>query len=152
MNEENISLDQVQPKAGVNKVLVGGIVVAVVLGTITALVINKVTSKEGGLATVGSTKQATGEAGQKVEVGESYGSKDNVFKDSATGVIEADGESGVGTHQLNREGGESQTAHLTSSVVDLDMFIGHKVEVWGETFDSDEAGWFLDVGRVKVLE
>jgi hypothetical protein len=152
MNEENISFDQPQPKAGINKVLVGGIFVAVVFGAATGFIINKVVNKESGLTGTGSVNQATGESGQSVKVGESYGSKDNIFKDSATGVIEADKEGGVGTHKLLREGGESQTARLTSSVVDLDMFVGRKVEVWGETFDSDEAGWFLDVGRVKVLE
>lgn len=151
--DQEINVDQSQPKKPVDKILVGGIVVMVFLGTITALVANKFMNKDSAqLAGIGSTKQATGESGQKVKVGESYGSKDSVFKDTATGVIEADGDSGVGTHKLLREGGESQTAHLTSSVVDLDMFIGHKVEVWGETFDSDQAGWFLDVGRVKVLE
>ena len=153
MDQENINIDQSQTKKPVDKILIGGIVVMVFLGTATALLVNKFMNKGSGQSTgISSTKQATGESGQKVKAGESYGSKDNVFKDSATGVIEADGDSGVGTHKLLREGGESQTAHLTSSVVDLDMFIGHKVEVWGETFDSDQVGWFLDVGRVKVLE
>ena len=147
MIEENFQ--EIEPKKGVNKILMGGIIAALVLGTVTAVGINYVANKTGqgvgGLA-------GQGENGQKVKAGESYGSKDDVFKDSAIGVIEPNGIDGEGTHRLLREGGESQTAHLTSSVVDLDMFIGRKVEVWGETFDSEKAGWLLDIGRVKVLE
>ena len=53
---------------------------------------------------------------------------------------------------LLREGGESQTAYLTSSVLDLDMFIGRKVQVWGQTFDSTNVAWLMDIGKIKVLE
>jgi len=90
--------------------------------------------------------------GEKAKKGESYGLKDSVFIDSATGVVEKNTEGGDGTHRLLREGGESQTAFLTSSVVDLDLFVGRKIEVWGQTFSSEEVGWLMDVGQVKVLE
>ena len=158
MIEENFvkpvekSFQEPEQKKGIDKILIGGIIASLVLGTITAVAINHFTGKSGQAGVGGSVGQATGEKGQQVKVGESYGSKDSVFKDSATGVVEANGIDGEGTHRLLREGGESQTAHLTSSVVDLDMFIGRKVEVWGETFDSEKAGWLLDVGRVKVIE
>ena len=74
------------------------------------------------------------------------------FKDQATGVIEEGGIDGEGTHKLIREGGPSQTAYLTSSVVDLSQFIGKKVRVWGETFAGQKASWLMDVGRVELLE
>ncbi len=74
------------------------------------------------------------------------------FKDTAAGVIEKGGIDGEGTHKLIREGGPSQTAYLTSSVIDLDEFVGKKVQVWGETFSGQKAGWLMDVGRVKVIE
>lgn len=74
------------------------------------------------------------------------------FSDTATGVIEKGGINGEGSHKLIREGGPSQTAYLTSSVVDLDQFAGKKVQVWGETFSAQKAGWLMDVGRVKILE
>ena len=81
------------------------------------------------------------------------GSKDlSTFKDKAEGVLEKGGINGEGTHKLIREGGPSQTVYLTSSVVDLDQFIGKKVRVWGETFAAQKAGWLMDVGRVEVLE
>lgn len=74
------------------------------------------------------------------------------FKDTATGVLEKGGIDGEGSHQLVREGGPSQTAYLTSSVIDLDAFVGKKVQVWGETFSAQKAGWLMDVGRVKILD
>lgn len=81
------------------------------------------------------------------------GSKDtSIFKDKAEGVIDKGGVDGEGTHKLIREGGPSQTAYLTSSVVDLNEFVGKKVRVWGETFAAQKAGWLMDVGRVEVLE
>ena len=40
---------------------------------------------------------------------------------------------GEGTHKLIRDGGPSKTAYLTSSVIDLDQFVGKKVKIWGET-------------------
>lgn len=80
------------------------------------------------------------------------GSQDKkTFKDNTEGVLEKGGMNGEGTHHLIREGGPSQTAYLTSSVVDLDDFIGKKVRVWGETFGAEKAGWLMDVGRVEVL-
>jgi len=88
----------------------------------------------------------------KIKVGQTYGRADEVFKDTAVGVLEKNGVAGEGTHRLIREGGESQTAYLTSSVLDLDLFVGHKVQVWGETFAAQKAGWLMDVGKVKVLE
>lgn len=72
------------------------------------------------------------------------------FKDSSTGVLQSGGLDGEGSHNLLRPGGKSQTVYLTSSVIDLDAFVGHQVTVWGETFKGQKAGWLMDVGRVKV--
>lgn len=74
------------------------------------------------------------------------------FKDSAEGVMEKGGINGEGTHKLVRDGGPSQTAHLVSSVIDLDSYIGKKVKVWGETFAAKKASWLMDVGKVEILE
>lgn len=85
--------------------------------------------------------------------GKEFGTADTgTFKDTAEGVLEKGGIDGEGTHKLIREGGESQTAYLTSSIIDLDPLVGKKVQVWGETFKGQKAGWLMDVGRVKVLE
>lgn len=110
------------------------------------------------LAGIGSgyllvSKKAGGIQGSQVQKGMEVGSTDAAtFKDRATGILEKGGIEGEGSHKLLREGGPSQTAYLTSSVIDLDQFIGHKVEVWGETFKGQKAGWLMDVGKVKVLE
>lgn len=87
-----------------------------------------------------------------IKAGQEFGSKTQVFKDTTLGIIEKGGIDGEGTHKLVREGGPSQTAYITSSVLDLDQFIGKKVQVWGETLKGQKASWLMDVGRVKILE
>lgn len=90
---------------------------------------------------------------QMVKSETEVGSTDTkTFRDTATGVIEKNGTNGVGTHKLIREGGPSQTIYMVSSVVDLDQFDGKKVEVWGETQKVAKASWFMDIGRVKIVE
>lgn len=92
------------------------------------------------------------EKGEQVKVGTIYGQDSEAFKDSAQGTVAKNGTQGEGSHRLLREGGDSQTVYLTSSTLDLDLFVDHKVEVWGETFAAQKAGWLMDVGKVKVLE
>ena len=48
-------------------------------------------------------------------------------------------------------GDASQNVYLTSSVIDLSKYTGKKVQVWGETFQGQKAGWLMDVGRIKLL-
>ncbi|MBU3935653.1 hypothetical protein KJ909_03180 [Patescibacteria group bacterium] len=88
----------------------------------------------------------------QLKVGQIYGNTTATFADSATGTIEVGGVNGEGTHTLVRPGGEDQKAALTSSVVDLDLFVGRQVEIKGETNSSRKAGWFLDVGSIKIIE
>jgi len=85
-------------------------------------------------------------------ISQSYGDTGKTFTDTATGTLVKGGINGVGTHTLQREGGKSQYAALTSSTVDLDLFADKKVEIQGETNSSTKAGWFLDVGVIKILE
>jgi hypothetical protein len=80
------------------------------------------------------------------------GSEDTkVYPDSAEGELQVGGINGEGTHSLIRPGGESQTVYLTSSVLDLNQFVGKKVKVWGQTFAAKKAGWLMDIGKVEVL-
>ena len=77
------------------------------------------------------------------------------FKDQAEGTIEENDQLdkyAQGTHKLIRPGGESQTAYLTSSVLDLGQYVGKKVKVFGETFGSSQVGWLMDVGKVEVVQ
>ena len=95
-------------------------------------------------------------AGKNVEVVQTAGEegvKDaSTFKDTATGMLqENDGKlTKEGTHILIR-GDVSQNVYLTSSVIDLSKYVDKKVQVWGQTFAGQRAGWLMDVGRIKVL-
>jgi len=98
------------------------------------------------------SQRAVGGKTQVIKTAKMTGSTDTkTFKDQAEGVLEKGGIDGEGTHKLVRPGGESQTVYLTSSVVNLDDFVGKKVRIWGETFATQKAGWFMDVGRVELL-
>lgn len=88
-----------------------------------------------------------------LKVGDIYGSTDEkTFRDSAEGIIQPGGITGEGSHHLVRGADESQWVYITSSVADLDIFVGSKVTVWGETVQGKKAGWLMDVGRLEVLE
>lgn len=89
---------------------------------------------------------------KEIKVGTVYGSNSKQFIDKAIGTVSKGGISGEGTHTLERAGGISQRAALTSSIIDLDLFVGKKVEVTGQTNTSFKSGWLLDVGMIKVLE
>lgn len=86
-----------------------------------------------------------------VSVGTSYGSTDTAtFKDTAEGVVQKGGIKDEGQYHLVRPGGDSQNIYVTSSLVDLSQFIGHKVKIWGQTQKAQYAGWLMDVGKVEV--
>lgn len=78
-------------------------------------------------------------------------SDEKTFRDSAEGIMREGGIDGEGTHNLERPGGPSQTVFLTSTVIDLQSFVGKKVKVWGETISAKKAGWLMDVGKIKVI-
>jgi hypothetical protein len=88
----------------------------------------------------------------QIETGKTYGNNGKIYKDTAMGVVEKGSINGVGTHILNRDGGDTQRISLISSSVDLDLFIDRKIEVKGETNASSKTAWLLDVGVVTVLE
>lgn len=81
---------------------------------------------------------------------ESYFEKEEIT--TAEGLLVEGGISGEGTHHLERGVGPSQYAYLTSTVIDLQSFVGKKVKVWGETLSGQTAGWLMDVGKIKVIE
>lgn len=90
---------------------------------------------------------------QEVAVGQTYGSDDRAtFTDTAEGDLQEGGIEGEGQYHLVRKGGESQNVYLTSSVIDLSLFVGRKIKVWGETQQAQKAGWLMDVGKVEVVE
>lgn len=72
------------------------------------------------------------------------------FKDSVEGILREGGIDGEGNFHIERPGGITQNAYLTSSTVDLSGYIGKKVKVWGQTFSGQKAGWLMDVGLVEI--
>lgn len=93
------------------------------------------------------------ESASSVKAGDVFGAADEkTFRDQAEGVLQPGGIEGEGSHHIERGANASQWVYVTSSVVDLDLFIGHQVTVWGETNSGKKAGWLMDVGRLKVQE
>jgi hypothetical protein len=98
-------------------------------------------------------------AGSDVEVVQTpteEGVKDaSTFKDTAKGTLEVNSGklTNEGTHVLHQKPGDaSQDVYLTSSVVDMSNYVGKNVQVWGETFEGQKAGWLMDVGRIKIIQ
>lgn len=88
-----------------------------------------------------------------VKVGDTFGTNDTTtFTDQTDGILQAGGIGGEGTHHLVRGANATQWVYLTSSVVDLDMFVGDQVSVWGQTNQGKKAGWLMDVGKLKVTQ
>lgn len=77
------------------------------------------------------------------------------FRDFAEGKIskkpeDKKGTLSQGTHLLIRDG--ATPVLLTSSVLDLSEYENKKVKLFGETNSLPGAGWFMDVGRVEVIQ
>jgi len=156
MEEQNVvqQFPQNSKKTGLKEIIVPVLVILVIIGvgTLTGYFI----SKKGNKAATGptETKNLIGGA-QQVSSSNEVGIKDEkAFKDTSQGKIEVNDNKNVteGSYKLTRPGGPSQTAYLTSSVLDLEQFKGKCVQIWGETFAGQKAGWLMDVGRVKILD
>lgn len=95
--------------------------------------------------------QASPQSASAVQKGATYGTNDTAtFKDTAEGTVANGGIDGEGQFHLVRPGGDSQNVYMTSSLVDLSLFVGKKIKVWGQTQAAKHAGWLMDVGRVQV--
>lgn len=90
--------------------------------------------------------------GAEEGVNEAGITNEDVFSDTAEGMLEKGGIEGDGTHTLIREGGPSKYVALTSTVIDLDSFVGKKVQVWGQTLTAQKAPWLMDVGKIKIVK
>ena len=129
-------------------IVIGLFALALILGISSGAIVKRITS-----SSLGGNFRGVDIDESSLKVGDSFGVDDtDLFPDTVTGYLEKGGINGEGTHSLLRLGGVSQTVYLTSSVVDLDEFVGHQVTIWGETFSGQKAGWLMDVGRVRVDE
>lgn len=77
---------------------------------------------------------------------------ETVFSDTAVGTLHEGGIEGEGTHYLDTGAGEEKYVYLLSTVLNLDSFVGKKVEVAGQTLAAEHAGWLMDVGRIKEVK
>lgn len=99
----------------------------------------------------GTSSKTSDVPGVKVTKDEAGVLDDSTKYDSAIGNLVEGGINGEGSYHLEREGGPSKYVYLTSSVIDLQSFVGKKVEVWGQTLASKKAGWLMDVAKVKIV-
>lgn len=140
-------LRAVPARAGISKFIPIIIIILVVGAGIFSGLVASSRSKSAAKA----TSSAIDEENLTPQAKESFA---KTFRDQAEGTIEKNDQFdkyAQGTHKLIRPGGESQTAYLTSSVLDLDQYLGKKVKVYGETFGSSQVGWLMDVGKVDVV-
>ena len=94
---------------------------------------------------------STASKGTSVQTDKAAGVIDKkTFNTDATGILKEGGIEGEGNFHLERPGGISQNAYLTSSTVDLSKYIGKKVKVWGQTYQGQKAGWLMDVGLIEI--
>lgn len=120
---------------------------SVLVGTIIAVVLVSLLT---GWLTSGRGRASTMVPGAKQTAKEAGLSDTATFKDSAEGTLIEGGIAGEGTHHLERSGGASQNVYLTSTVIDLQSFVGKKVKIWGQTISAKKAGWLMDVGKIQV--
>jgi len=119
---------------------------AIFIGILTGFLLTKLPFK---LESIGNKKITKNEDVVK----RSAGLMDKkVFKDVAEGILKEGGIDGEGNFHLERPGGPSQNVYLTSSTVDLSLYVDKKVRVYGQTFAAQKAGWLMDVGYIEVLE
>ena len=150
--KQTIPLSPVPPRSSVNlikKVMpLLAIVVIVGAGVYSGLILHSLNKSK--------TATSAGVSGSQEDLPKDVQeSQAKTFKDEAEGVIEKNDKMdkyAQGTHKLIRPGGDSQTAFLTSSVLDLDSYVGKKVKIFGETFGSLQVGWLMDVGKVEEIK
>lgn len=129
-----------------------GAIVVVVMGSLTGYGLSRVGASQAGGEVVAGVDPATGQlVSEEIKPGDVVGDLSKKG-DVAEGVLKVGGINGEGSHRILRPGGKSQTVYLTSSVVDLNQFAGHKVKIWGDTFAAQTAGWLMDVLTLEVVE
>jgi len=124
------------------RLLLGVVIAALVLGTLTGYTLTTKGSSKVSPLSLGTAKNPQQDT--------------KTFKDFAEGTVKVKpapsdpSEYTEGTHMLIRQGGVPVA--LTSSVVDLSIYEGKKVKVFGETQKALKEGWLMDVGKVEEIK
>ena len=143
-------LEPIKTKLGMSKQLIIPLVI-ILFGIVSGWGISKMSGSS--VTTSGRLTSPESITANSLKVGEIVGVPDEKsFRDKAEGVLAEGGFEGEGSYHLVRPGGDDQNVYLTSSIVDISLFVGHKITVWGETFSAQKAGWLMDVGRVQIVE
>ncbi|MBP7118819.1 hypothetical protein KBA63_01925 [Candidatus Woesebacteria bacterium] len=125
------------------------VLVVLIAGVGTGFGASKLSAK-GGSSTTATSQGKTMVAETQDEAGTSDVS---AFPDSAEGELKEAPPEADGSHYLDRGTGKTQYVYLTSTVINLQNFVGKKVQVNGQTLASGKkAGWLMDVGRIKVIK
>ncbi len=151
--KDKLMEDRVMEPVKKAKVMPILIVLGIILGLGTGFyVAQKQLLLAGGPSTMsGDSQELT--SSTTVKKGDVFGSGDEkTFRDQAEGILQPGGIEGEGSHHIERGENKTQWVYVTSSVVDLDLLVGSRVTVWGETNQGKKAGWLMDVGRLKVIE
>ena len=125
-------LETIKTKSGMPKKLIIPLVV-VLLGVASGWGL----SRKSGLPAGTSAQLTSPESitANNLKIGEIVGVPDEKsFRDKAEGVLVEGGFEGEGSHHLVRPGGDDQNVYLTSSIVDLSLFVNHKIIIWGNFF------------------
>lgn len=153
LNTNSLMEDHVMEPVKKSKLTPSILILGSILGVIAGFF---VAQKQLLLAGGGDTKVIGTQAltsSTNIKVGDIFGSADEkTFRDQAEGILMAGGIDGEGSHHIERGANITQWVYVTSSVVDLDLIVGARVTIWGETNQGKKAGWLMDVGRLKVLE
>ena len=127
------------------------VIVFILAALVTGTLVGFAAAKLSGGKSADTAKNSPGSAVSTSENTAGIADK-KTFKDSVVGILKEGGIDGEGNFHIERPGGISQNAYLTSSTVDLSQYIGKKIKVWGQTFKGQKAGWLMDVGLVEVLK
>ncbi len=125
--------------------LIAGAFLVVVAGVTTAWVLSSKIMGGAGTSNVAAP-------GTKVTSTGAGALDPKVKYDNATGTLKEGGIGNEGTHHLEGDNGPAHFVYLTSSVIDLQSFVGKKVQVWGETLASKKAPWLMDVAKIQVTQ
>lgn len=153
-NEQPLMEDRVMQSTKKSKLTPMLLVVGIILGLFTGFYVaqKQLLLADGNTgAKIAGTQDLT--SATTVKVGDTFGSADEkTFRDQAEGILMAGGIDGEGSHHIERGANKTQWVYITSSVVDLDLLVGDRVAIWGETNQGKKAGWLMDVGKLKVQE
>ena len=118
--------------------------VVVLLGISTGYLLSRTT-----LGSSGTSLNPGSESDSQVKTEETVDLSEFSEEEAPIGILQKGGIDGEGTHRLERPGGPSKSVYLTSTVLDLESYVGKKVQVWGETLSAVKAGWLMDVVKIK---